>query len=809
MSALNLHEADGAMVSGIGQFHTNEADPRKPDKNLQPYPAITWADITAMIDNPQQVPKGKAQWVIPSTLMTRCFLRQEREGQFWMLWADFDIEPQGVKAVAAALSNSDIGLSQFECYSSRSATAEKPKCRAMIPLDQPLSGGDWALAQEVLNDLLAHHNLTPDRVSQRTGQLCYLPNRGAFYETHSKRTGAMFDPLKTWAKRIEAKRQMLVAAAATLEAGREAAAGRKVARAASTGTQGRPTLIDAFNDAYTVADILLQAGYAQRGDTFCHPASESGSYSASVKDGRVHSLSSSDPLYTGGAGGGAHDPFGAFELLMHGGNRQAALMDAGDSWLNIGGEAWSTVTRREWAQQQAQARKTSPPAEQQAQEPDEQRRERQRKNAQDIGDGTAGQAPLTDIQNLPEMLNSLVFIGDGSRVALRDRPHIALPLSEFKVLTRASQTRVGKKLVPTVDLWVEDPQRISTHTITYRPGYPEFTTDPDGSDALNLWADRQRAPAVASVAPFLDHIRYLVGDVAECERFLDWLAHIEQHPGVLPHTHYLMVAQQTGIGRNWLASLLARVWAGATRLGFDLVGAMQSGFNGALSRRLLVIVDELKTADTGYGAVNHGQQLKAMLTTEHRGINPKFGRQHTEFNCARWLMLSQHYDALPLERNDRRVIVISNPSERKPADYFRRLYQLLDEPAFTGAVGHWLGQRDISGFNPSEPAPLTVAKGKAIDACIGDVERALIDLRTGTDAQVMRSTQIMEYLQDCGLRPPAGRSLSAAYAAAGMVPCARLVTWQGKKHRVVSLREGARLKDASAADLLELLVASK
>ena len=471
-----------------------------------------------------------------------------------------------------------------------------------------------------------------------------------------------------------------------------------------------------------------------------------------------------------------------------------------------------------------------------AQEDAEQRRARQRQRAQDIGDGAPGlladelrktreldqllkQArdgqrrsraePSTEEMDLSEMRDKLVFIGDGSRVAQRDRPHIALPLPEFKLLTRASQTRVGKKLVPTVDLWVEDPQRISTHTITYRPGHPEFTTDPEGAPALNLWADRQRAPAVASVAPFLDHIRYLVGDVAECERFLDWLAHIEQHPGVLPHTHYLMVAQQTGIGRNWLASLLARVWAGATRLGFDLVGAMQSGFNGALSRRLLVIVDELKTADTGYGAVNHGQQLKAMLTTEHRGINPKFGRQHTEFNCARWLMLSQHYDALPLERNDRRVIVISNPSERKPADYFRRLYQLLDEPAFTGAVGHWLGQRDISGFNPSEPAPLTVAKGKAIDACIGDVERALIDLRTGTDAQVMRSTQIMEYLQDCGLRPPAGRSLSAAYAAAGMVPCARLVTWQGKKHRVVSLREGARLKDASAADLLELLVASK
>jgi hypothetical protein len=68
---------------------------------------------------------------------------------------------------------------------------------------------------------------------------------------------------------------------------------------------------------------------------------------------------------------------------------------------------------------------------------------------------------------------------------------------------------------------------------------------------------------------------------------------------VLPHTHYLMVTPQTGIGRNWLASLLARVWSGATRLGFDLVGYDELRVQRPLSRRLLVIVDELKAADTG------------------------------------------------------------------------------------------------------------------------------------------------------------------------------------------------------------------
>lgn len=433
------------------------------------------------------------------------------------------------------------------------------------------------------------------------------------------------------------------------------------------------------------------------------------------------------------------------------------------------------------------------------------RRERQRKLAQDIGDGNVGGAPLAPVMTLPAMLAGLVFIADGSRVAHRARPQIALPLGEFKLASKASETPVGKKLVQTTELWVSDPERVTTHTLTFRPGHSEFTTDPEGADALNLWRPYTRPAVSASVAPFLRHVEYLVPVPAECERFLDWLAHIEQAPGVLPHTHYLMVTQQTGIGRNWLASLLARVWVGATRLGFDLVGAMDSGFNGPLSRRLLVIVDELKAADTGYGAGQHAQALKAMLTTEHRTINPKYGRQHIEFNCARWLMLSQHYDALPLERADRRVVVISNPTERRPPDYYRRLYAMLDDVQFVGAVGAWLAQRDIKAFNPSEPAPTSEAKSKAIEANLSDIERALVDLRDGTAEKVMTAAAIAQYLSDSGIRQIPPRALSAAYAAAGMAPCRALVRLHDRKHRVVALRDVDRLREASGQVLLSLL----
>lgn len=430
-------------------------------------------------------------------------------------------------------------------------------------------------------------------------------------------------------------------------------------------------------------------------------------------------------------------------------------------------------------------------------------REQQRERARRIGEGEP--VPTPEVMTLEQMQQQLVYISDGARVAVRGAVHTVLSLADFRLHAAASTMKVGDKYARTVNVWLSDEARITTHTLTFRPGAPEFTTNPDGADALNLWCARKRTTSAADASPFLEHVAYLVPQVDERERFLNWLAHIEQCPGELPHTHYLMVTPMTGIGRNWLASLLARVWPGECRLGFDLVGMFTTGFNGPLSCRTLVIVDELKSADTGYSATHHAQQLKSLLTAEVRTINPKFGRMHHEFNCARWLMLSQHLDALPLEKHDRRIIVVSNPTERHPPDYYRKLYALLDDSHFVAAVAQYLARRDLSGFNACEPAPLTDTKRSAVDACASDIERALVELREGSSKTLMQARDVTDYLAECGLARPVGRALSSAYKAAGLTPCKNMPLIDGKQRRVVALRDGERLKFAPAWELAQLL----
>lgn len=334
-----------AMCSGFGSFHSDTG------KNPRPLASITLAEIRHLIDNPQQVDKARSQWLIPSTLQTRTFKAQEQNGEFWMLWADIDKNPPALDRLQDVLRECLAGA-DFEVYSSRSATADCPKWHVLIPLAEPLSGADWCMAQEVLNDHLQGAGIEPDRASEHAAQLCYLPNRGEFYQTHTRRKGQPFDALDALAfgAEIADKRDQMIAEAEALRQQQEAAKARREARTASG---DNPDTIGAFNLSFTVDEVLQQAGYDQRGKTFRHPHSESGSFSASVKDGRVNALSPNDPLYSDGKG--AHDAFSAFEVLFHRGDRKAALKDAGDNWLTIGCESWNKVKQREYAQAKAGA----------------------------------------------------------------------------------------------------------------------------------------------------------------------------------------------------------------------------------------------------------------------------------------------------------------------------------------------------------------------------------------------------------------------------------------------------------------------
>lgn len=412
---------------------------------------------------------------------------------------------------------------------------------------------------------------------------------------------------------------------------------------------------------------------------------------------------------------------------------------------------------------------------------------------------------------LPEMLADAVYLAGTGQVALRDelRTHYE-SLELFNKATAASKHQITRKNgpaeVPVAKLWFDSADKLQRQVLTYAPGEGEMTFDPNGVPAFNLWLPRPHITPIdwrQRVTPFLEHVEFLISEADMRELFLDWLAHIEQDPGTLPHAHFAHIARAHGLGRNWMGSVLARVFAGATALGFDLGGYLKSGFNGALARKELVIVDELNESRRAGVRADQEDVLRRTLTESFTTVNPKYGKQRLEKNVKRWLVWSNRPYALPLTTGDRRWNVIRHDGDPRDASYYTRLYGLLDDPLFIASVREFLRQRDISAFNPGAHAMLNQAKLDMIDAGRSELERNAALLVARWPSEMIRSSVAARivnagaYSSVMTTSLPDSAQFVAAMRAVGAIPGMRTTIGQDKA-RTWILGGHERWKSASA-----------
>ncbi len=359
------------------------------------------------------------------------------------------------------------------------------------------------------------------------------------------------------------------------------------------------------------------------------------------------------------------------------------------------------------------------------------------------------------VMTLDQMIENYAWIAEGEMVADLANPHTVMRWPEFRSLTCSLRTVVGDqrdqnrapKPMPTAVLWQQSSERLTVTARTWRAGAAKFCDDPEGRSAFNAWRAIPRTEASADISPFLMNIAYLFPDDVERKRFLDWLAHIEQRPGELPHFGWLHVADNTGTGRNWLASLLARVWRGQVAPNIDLAALLDSQFNDELGGRVLAIVDEVQEA-AGERRHTHVNRLKSLVNAERRTINPKFGRKYDQFNACRWLVFSNHVNAIPIDDNDRRWFVVHQKATPRKAEDYVTLYAMLSDSSFVNAVGVYLSNRDISGFNPGERPALNAAKAAVIGAGKSIVRQRVDEVMADWPADVITNRDLLHILTD-------------------------------------------------------------
>jgi len=431
------------------------------------------------------------------------------------------------------------------------------------------------------------------------------------------------------------------------------------------------------------------------------------------------------------------------------------------------------------------------------------RRREQIAEAMSIGEGS-DEIRLAGTITLDEMLPRFVFIQDGQQVVDLERPqHVAL-LQDWKSTLKASMTTLEvkgqynmdgtpkTKTYETAALWEMSPSRQIARAVTFLAGGKRTVLDPNGRESINTWKAPERSTAPGDPSIFLEHVGYLFGD--EAGRFLDWLAHIEQQPGELPQFGWLHISDKQGTGRNWIASVIARLWTGYAAVNFNLAGMFKTGFNDRLSRKLIAVVDEI---DQGASTSKHddAQKLKSLVNEGQRTINPKFGRIREEFNACRWLVFSNHRSALALHDDDRRFNVSRFDGAPRDADYYKRLYAAMRDPAFIAGVAHMLKTRDLTDFNPGAHAVMNAAKQAVIAANRSETDETLIDLVNYWPADVIQSSTLGELItgQPGGRITPAHRH---ALERRGIQPRKLPVKFGGVACRVSILRNADKWEAA-------------
>lgn len=339
-----------AFCTGFGQADTRSAEitGRDGQRKPNPHPAagLTYQTIApiavvAMVENPHRVDKSDAQWIIPSTYAeadARSHSVQRERGSFWLLPLDVDAGDLSLDEVDRAIVEA-CGEVNRALYSTRSAQPDNRKWRAFVALSAPISGADYSDTVHAFYDLLAEVSageLAADRALCRPGQLVYLPNRGDFYDHRIARDKPplALGPAHPIIKRREQNR------AERAEIARQAAADQAAckARRAAERPGGPGSVVDAFNAAHEIVDLLINYEYAPEfemvGLNWRSPYQTSGSYATRIdpkKQDHWVSYSGSDAGKGLGRetarGARSGDAFDLYVHFKHDGDFNAAVRD--------------------------------------------------------------------------------------------------------------------------------------------------------------------------------------------------------------------------------------------------------------------------------------------------------------------------------------------------------------------------------------------------------------------------------------------------------------------------------------------------
>ncbi|CAB4120809.1 AAA domain containing protein [uncultured Caudovirales phage] len=318
-------------------------------KTGEDYPTRALSTLWTMA--PDSKPKASGLAMIPSSYSdydARSHEAQRARGSFVTLAADIDGGNHSADAVRAVVE-AFAGDAAWLIYTSAHSRPGDTRWRVIVPLAAAVPFDTWYDAQTALFSFLDARGIETDRALSRAGQLVYLPNVPPVHKTGTPLRNEQGEPLYferhatpmdapglaldqgPVAQGIAAIRRQRAIDEKERQRLKAEAEKRRAARPAGNGG----SLIDDFNAANSIADMLLSCGYEQsprHDEDYRSPNQTGDTYATRVMGSKWVSLSGSDAAAGLGekcAAGCYGDAFDLFVFYSHSNNRTNALRQLG------------------------------------------------------------------------------------------------------------------------------------------------------------------------------------------------------------------------------------------------------------------------------------------------------------------------------------------------------------------------------------------------------------------------------------------------------------------------------------------------
>ena len=279
-------------------------------------------------------------------------------------------------------------------------------------------------------------------------------------------------------------------------------------------------------------------------------------------------------------------------------------------------------------------------------------------------------------------------------------PERAMSLGNFGVLLKPWSVEVqgprgGSKVINPANIWAADPRRIVVGGHRFRPDASgvRLVMGDDGQQYINTYREPalpevDQVTSQRAVQAFEALLEHLMPNDVDRSWFRMWVAAKVQRPWV-PNCGVIMVAEQQGTGRGTLFDMispaLGRSYVRSISSTELMGGQGQGQYNEWLASSLLVLCEEVMAGDDAGGAMTWKrrevyERLKQLVDPRQRimEIRRKGLNNYSAEVFASILMATNHLNALPLDRNDRRIAVLIQPDVR-----------FEDVPALKALVDPW------------------------------------------------------------------------------------------------------------------------